>query len=212
MMASSEQLRRRIRDALIERERAIFMEMMQDALAEMTLGELGEILAGPAGRSVADLPVRALIGLAVAPTPTPRRTRSARAARVRSTEATEPATVSAPGAEAVAPADRAEEPAPAAEPTGAPAVEPAGEPVDHAALIRDVVASELARQRRADPEAAVVAALAGVGAWIGARDLRGRVALPPDALRATLNRLVKAGAVQRAGAGPGTVYRVDPVA
>lgn len=74
------------------------------------------------------------------------------------------------------------------------------------AVIQSAVSRTLAQHNRLDPDAQVVIALRTVGDWIRARDLRPRVGLQPDDLRAALNRLVKSGTVQRAGDGPDTVY------
>lgn len=241
-MTSIEQVQQRIRDSLLENERRIFMQLIQDELPDLTLRELGEILTSPAARSVADLPVKALLGLAVAPGPVavkpPRSAlyakprpqasatahaaeapakppRAARSAVAKAAPSVQPAAQPAPrsdestvarevggeSAEIVA--------APAPQPSaGTPTIEAAPSGRSNVAMIQSIVSRALARHHRQDPDAQVLAALRGVGDWIRARDLRGRVELQPDELRATLNRLVKAGTVQRSGEGPDTVYLV----
>lgn len=240
----------------MENERRIFMQLIQDELPDLTLRELGEILTSPAARSVADLPVKALLGVAVAPGPVavkpprsalyakPRPQASAtahaaeaparppRAARRAVAEAAPSAPSATPPATppAVLPAveaPRSDEStvvrevggasaeivaAPAPQPTsiaGTSTIEAAPAGRSNVAMIQSIVSRALARHHRQDPDAQVLAALRGVGDWIRARDLRGRVELQPDELRATLNRLVKAGAVQRSGEGPDTVYLVS---
>lgn len=77
-------------------------------------------------------------------------------------------------------------------------------------VIRSAMNRTLAQHNRFDPDTLVLNALRSTGEWIRARDLRPRVGLQPDDLRAVLNRLVKLGAVRREGEGPDTVYQVVP--
>lgn len=77
-------------------------------------------------------------------------------------------------------------------------------------VIRSAVSRTLAQHNRFDSDTLVLNALRSTGEWIRARDLRPRVGLQPDDLRAVLNRLVKLGAVRREGEGPDTVYQVVP--
>lgn len=245
-MTSIEQVQQRIRDSLLENERRIFMQLIQDELPDLTLRELGEILTSPAARSVADLPVKALLGLAVAPGPVavkpprsslyakprPQASATAHAAEApakppraaRSAVAKAAPSVQPAASPAASPAPRSDEStvarevrgesaeivaAPAPQPAvSTPTIEAAPSGRSNVAMIQSIVSRALARHHRQDPDAQVLAALRGVGDWIRARDLRGRVELQPDELRATLNRLVKAGTVQRSGEGPDTVYLV----
>lgn len=51
----------------MDHERRVFLQLMQDELPTMTLRELGEILVGPAARSVGSLPVTTLLAAATPP-------------------------------------------------------------------------------------------------------------------------------------------------
>lgn len=75
-------------------------------------------------------------------------------------------------------------------------------------VVRSAMSRTLAQHNRFDPDTLVMNALRTSGEWIRAKDLRPRVGLQPDDLRAVLNRLVKSGAVRREGEGPDTVYQV----
>jgi hypothetical protein len=79
-----EQIQRQIWDSLMDHERRVFLQLIQDELPSLTLRELGEILTSPAARSVGALPVSTLLtGVApAAPAPAPKSPRrsAARAA------------------------------------------------------------------------------------------------------------------------------------
>jgi hypothetical protein len=56
-----EQIQRQLWDSLMDHERRVFLQLIQDELPTLTLRELGEILTSPAARSVGALPVTSLL-------------------------------------------------------------------------------------------------------------------------------------------------------
>ncbi|WAS95294.1 hypothetical protein [Nannocystis punicea] len=258
-MTTFEQIQRQLWDSLMDHERRVFLQLIQDELPSLTLRELGEILTSPAARSVGALPVSSLLGGTAAPEvtrpaePAEPAARGPRRARVADRSVDSPAaprprlrSVSAPQspvsprglAEAQAAAvdaaraieapeldARREAPAPDLEAPRAarseappaprrPRPEPAQleiAPVSDRSnvdVVRSAMNRTLAQHNRFDPDTLVMNALRTTSEPIRAKDLRPRVGLQPDDLRAVLNRLVKAGAIRREGEGPDTVYQV----
>jgi len=251
-----EQIQRQLWDTLMDHERRVFLQLIQDELPSLTLRELGEILTSPAARSVGALPVTSLLAGAVQgvaqvvtqapPAKTPRRAAaragdksvdSAAAApspRLRpvptprspvpARDLVEDAAAAAVAAETAAPdLDARREPSAAnirsvrseeAPPTPKRVrPEPAQLEIAPASdrsnvdVVRSAMSRTLAQHNRFDPDTLVMNALRSSGEWIRAKDLRPRVGLQPDDLRAVLNRLVKSGAIRREGEGPDTVYQ-----
>ncbi|MCY0986937.1 hypothetical protein OV203_07380 [Nannocystis sp. ILAH1] len=66
-MTTFEQIQRQLWDSLMDHERRVFLQLIQDELPSLTLRELGEILTSPAARSVGTLPVSSLLGGTAAP-------------------------------------------------------------------------------------------------------------------------------------------------
>ncbi|MFZ6182358.1 hypothetical protein [Nannocystis pusilla] len=254
-MTTFEQIQRQLWDSLMDHERRVFLQLIQDELPSLTLRELGEILTSPAARSVGTLPVSSLLGGTAAPEvtrPAPAKSPRRVAGRVADKSVDSPQEprprlrpVSAPQspvsagdlAEAQAAADAAaralEAPAPALvarpEPAAAnqtprvarseaPQRRPRPEPAQleiapvsdrsNVDVVRSAMSRTLAQHNRFDPDTLVMNALRTTSEPIRAKDLRPRVGLQPDDLRAVLNRLVKAGAIRREGEGPDTVYQV----
>ncbi|MFY0538826.1 hypothetical protein [Nannocystis pusilla] len=252
-MTTFEQIQRQLWDSLMDHERRVFLQLIQDELPSLTLRELGEILTSPAARSVGTLPVSSLLGGTAAPEvtrPAPAKSPRRAAGRVADKSVDSPPTprprlrpVSAPQspvsagdlAEAEAAADaaaraleapelalRPEPPAANQTPRAArseasqrrPRPEPAQleiAPVSDRSnvdVVRSAMSRTLAQHNRFDPDTLVMNALRTTSEPIRAKDLRPRVGLQPDDLRAVLNRLVKTGAIRRDGEGPDTVYQV----
>ncbi|MDC0721449.1 hypothetical protein [Nannocystis bainbridge] len=257
-MTTFEQIQRQLWDSLMDHERRVFLQLIQDELPTLTLRELGEILTSPAARSVGALPVTSLLSnptaQEVAPpsvSKVPRRP----AARVvdksvDSSAAPRPRLrpVSAPqspvsarvladaeaaaadaaraieaelGARPEAPASNQAPRAVRVEASAAPR-RPRPEPAQleiapiadrsNVDVVRSAMSRTLAQHNRFDPDTLVMNALRTTVEPIRAKDLRPRVGLQPDDLRAVLNRLVKTGAIRREGEGPDTVYQVFTVA
>lgn len=252
-MTTFEQIQRQLWDSLMDHERRVFLQLIQDELPSLTLRELGEILTSPAARSVGTLPVSSLLGGTAAPEVTrsapaksPRRAAGRVADKsVDSSPAPRPRLrpVSAPQSpvsagdlaevqaaadaaarvlEALAPEPRSEPPAanqtPRAARSEAPQRRPRPEPAQleiapvsdrsNVDVVRSAMSRTLAQHNRFDPDTLVMNALRTTSEPIRAKDLRPRVGLQPDDLRAVLNRLVKTGAIRRDGEGPDTVYQV----
>ncbi|WP_434419892.1 hypothetical protein [Nannocystis pusilla] len=252
-MTTFEQIQRQLWDSLMDHERRVFLQLIQDELPSLTLRELGEILTSPAARSVGTLPVSSLLGGTAAPEvtrPAPAKSSRRAGGRVADKSVDSPPTprprlrpVSAPQspvsdgdlAEAEAAADAAaralEAPALAARPeppaanqtpraarSEAPQRRPRPEPAQleiapvsdrsNVDVVRSAMSRTLAQHNRFDPDTLVMNALRTTSEPIRAKDLRPRVGLQPDDLRAVLNRLVKTGAIRRDGEGPDTVYQV----
>ncbi|PCC69637.1 hypothetical protein SAMN02745121_04061 [Nannocystis exedens] len=253
-MTTFEQIQRQLWDSLMDHERRVFLQLIQDELPTLTLRELGEILTSPAARSVGALPVSSLLGGTAAPEVTrpaaPARSSRRAGGRVADKSVDSPAPprprlrpVSAPQspvsagglaeaeAAAVAAARAIEPPEPEARPepptanqtpraarSEAPPRRPRPEPAQleiapiadrsNVDVVRSAMNRTLAQHNRFDPDTLVMNALRTTGEPIRAKDLRPRVGLQPDDLRAVLNRLVKAGAIRRDGEGPDTVYQV----
>jgi hypothetical protein len=257
-----EQIQRQLWDSLMDHERRVFLQLIQDELPSLTLRELGEILTSPAARSVGALPVSSLLGGTAAAqvvTQAPA-AKSPRRARASDKPADKPAksvdSAAATPSPRLRPVSRAEVPvrdlveeaaaAAVAAETAAPDLDvrressltnirsvrsggsseetppvprrPRPEPAQleiapasdrsNVDVVRSAMSRTLAQHNRFDPDTLVMNALRTTGEWIRARDLRPRVGLQPDDLRAVLNRLVKSGAIRREGEGPDTVYQV----
>ncbi|MCY1060512.1 hypothetical protein [Nannocystis sp. SCPEA4] len=267
-MTTIEQIQRQLWDSLMDHERRVFLQLIQDELPSLTLRELGEILTSPAARSVGALPVSSLLsGTAAqvvtqapatitqapatrsprrarasdkpadkpaksvdsaAPTPSPR-LRPVSRAEVPVRDLVEEAAAAAVAAETAAPdldvrressltnirsvrsgGSSEETPSVPRRPRPEPAqleIAPASDR-SNVDVVRSAMSRTLAQHNRFDPDTLVMNALRTTGEWIRAKDLRPRVGLQPDDLRAVLNRLVKSGAIRREGEGPDTVYQV----
>ncbi|MDC0668315.1 hypothetical protein [Nannocystis radixulma] len=260
-MTTIEQIQRQLWDSLMDHERRVFLQLIQDELPSLTLRELGEILTSPAARSVGALPVSSLLsGTAAqvvtqapatksprrarasdkpadkpaksvdsaAPTPSPR-LRPVSRAEVPVRDLVEEAAAAAVAAETAAPdldvrressltnirsvrsgGSSEETPSVPRRPRPEPAqleIAPASDRSNFD-VVRSAMSRTLAQHNRFDPDTLVMNALRTTGEWIRAKDLRPRVGLQPDDLRAVLNRLVKSGAIRREGEGPDTVYQV----